>query len=397
MKRASAALRAAILAVGAALLSFAALSLLPGAATGTRGAFVALGGGSESPALLRAVLETAGGPSSRVLLLHAASGEPARALAAYAAAFEQLGVSAPVRAVALSPAPKATAYEAIAEADLIYVTGGDQTRLARALADSPLLGALVIAHQRGAVIAGISAGAMAWGTRVLSGQEGEAGYEAGPARFEEPGLALEPELTVDTHFRPEARLGRLLNGARAAASRWAAGVPEHTALVCRPEGFSVLGEGTVWLADLSPPPAAPGASALGSDPPASAGPLPEALTGRLYRLAPGERLGRDPAAAPEVAPWPVLPGAAAWTSAPGTEPPPWPGLAFCPDRTRPGALERLLESERPGLALGPSTRVRLDGTDVSVLAGAPALVWQPLSAGSSGRFRPSLFRLISRP
>ena len=50
--------------------------------------------------------------------------------------------------------------QAIGEADLIYLSGGKPGHLTDSLASSPVGEALVAAHQRGAVLAGCSAGAM---------------------------------------------------------------------------------------------------------------------------------------------------------------------------------------------------------------------------------------------
>jgi cyanophycinase len=55
----------------------------------------------------------------------------------------------------------AAALQAIGEADLVYLSGGNPRHLRAVLDGSPLGAALVAANARGAVIAGCSAGAMA--------------------------------------------------------------------------------------------------------------------------------------------------------------------------------------------------------------------------------------------
>ena len=52
------------------------------------------------------------------------------------------------------------AAQAIGEADLIYLSGGKPTYLLDALAGSAVGDAIAAAHERGAVLAGCSAGAM---------------------------------------------------------------------------------------------------------------------------------------------------------------------------------------------------------------------------------------------
>ena len=51
--------------------------------------------------------------------------------------------------------------QAVGEADLVYISGGDPRHLLRVLHESPLGSALLAANARGAVMAGCSAGAMA--------------------------------------------------------------------------------------------------------------------------------------------------------------------------------------------------------------------------------------------
>ena len=67
-------------------------------------------------------------------------------------------------------ADDAAHVQAIGEADLIYLSGGKPGHLTRSIVGSPVGAALVAAHERGATLAGCSAGAMTlaarhWDTR----------------------------------------------------------------------------------------------------------------------------------------------------------------------------------------------------------------------------------------
>ena len=148
-----------LLAACAALLP---TLVAPAAHAASAGVLVAVGGGSEEPALMREVLELAKGRASRVAIVNTASSEPAKSGPIYQRFFQGLGaanaslVPLLTREQAYDPA----VLSLLANADLIYFTGGNQIRLAQVLADTPAHGAILAAWQRGAVIAGTSSGAM---------------------------------------------------------------------------------------------------------------------------------------------------------------------------------------------------------------------------------------------
>jgi hypothetical protein len=81
--------------------------------------------------------------------------------------------------------------EAIDQADLILVTGGDLERMARVLTDTPALDALREVSRRGAVIGG-SAGAMVFGAGFPA-QRGDEPYAA-------PLLGWLPDIAIAPHF-----------------------------------------------------------------------------------------------------------------------------------------------------------------------------------------------------
>ncbi|MFP5502811.1 MAG: cyanophycinase [Candidatus Sericytochromatia bacterium] len=217
----------------------------------TVGRLVAIGGGTEDPALLKEVLALAKGEASRVAILNTASSDPDRSGPAYQRFFQSLGVKEAMLVPLLGreQAYQPAVLDAIGRADLIYVTGGNQIRLAQAVHDTPAHGALLAAFQRGAVIAGTSAGAMVWGPRYLA-----AGTSDGALKGQDldmrPGLGLVPQLVLDTHFAREARLGRLLVATSQSPGTLGVGVDERTAAVITAEGVRVLGHGRVTVLDL---------------------------------------------------------------------------------------------------------------------------------------------------
>lgn len=249
------------LAVAAVALSLwlAPLGAVARAADPVTGALVAIGGGSEDPTLIQEVLELAKGKASRVAIVNTASSDPGRSGPIYTRFFQTLGV-AQVTVVPLLT--REQAYEPgvldqLGQADLIYFTGGNQIRLAQTLMDTPAHGALLAAWQRGAVLAGTSAGAMVFGPSYLtSGSSAAAlqrGAGAGAAAGVElrEGLGVVPGVLVDTHFAREGRLGRLLVAAAQPPRMVGVGVDEDTAAVITADGVRALGAGRVTVLDLA--------------------------------------------------------------------------------------------------------------------------------------------------
>lgn len=244
---------------GGLALGLAALAVATGArplfAAEAGGALVAIGGGTEDAQLIKEVLELAKGSASRVAIVNTASSDPARSGPAYQRFFSGLGVT---QAQVVPLQTRDQAYEpavldALGRADLIYFTGGNQIKLAQAIADTPAHGALLAAWQRGAVVAGTSAGAMVWGPRFLAAGT-STGALKGEARSDldlRPGLGIAPSVLVDTHFSRESRLGRLLVATAQSPGLLGIGVDERTAAVITADGVRALGVGRVTVLDMA--------------------------------------------------------------------------------------------------------------------------------------------------
>jgi cyanophycinase len=238
------------------------MAVSPTANAAKPGTLVAIGGGPEDPSLMLDVLAVANGTNSRVVVLNTASGDPARSGPVYARFFRSLGVS-DVTVLPLldqDDAYRETNLGSLLKADLIYVTGGNQIKLVRAIANTPAHGAILAAFQRGAVVAGTSAGAMVWGPRFLAGGSSEAAWRSDDtgktaAVALQDGLELVHEVLVDTHFAREGRIGRLLaacsfKGSAVTADRLiGVGIDEGTAAVLTHDQLRVFGKGRVTVLD----------------------------------------------------------------------------------------------------------------------------------------------------
>lgn len=114
----------------------------------------------------------------------------------------------------------------LARAGLIYIGGGDTRRLLDALHDSRALKAIASAYDTGAVIVGMSAGAMALAAWGVSSDEG-----VGVLR----GWGWLPDVIVAPHY-DEDRAQALREALLEQPNMIGLGLPEDTALVFGPDG-----------------------------------------------------------------------------------------------------------------------------------------------------------------
>jgi cyanophycinase len=136
------------------------------------------------------------------------------------------------------------AAQAIGEADLIYLSGGKPGYLLNALSGSAVGRALMAAHERGAVLAGCSAGAM-----VLAGHAFD--FRIGPLPWPlrwRAGLGFAPGASVVPHYDawPEALCA--LVALQSPRRSVVLGIDEETAVVGRDGSWQVHGRSrvTVW-------------------------------------------------------------------------------------------------------------------------------------------------------
>jgi len=134
--------------------------------------------------------------------------------------------------------------QAIGEADLVYLSGGKPAHLLAALDGSALGRALVDAHDRGAVLAGCSAGAMVLADHAFGFRFRVAPW---PLRWQS-GLGCAPGASVIPHYDawPEALSALIV--LQAPGGSTVLGIDEDTALVGRDGAWLVHGRSrvTVW-------------------------------------------------------------------------------------------------------------------------------------------------------
>lgn len=246
-----------------------------------QGQLVIVGGGlsDDNEAVFAAFLDALPSPDAPIAIIPAASAEPARSAATFAAQLERRGVAAErIRIIRLAsvddPASSEdeSAWAANGEAPGeimklagvggIWFTGGDQARIMASLTrggEEPTA-MLEIIRQRfaaGAVIGGTSAGAAIMTNRMIV-QGDPFSLLPGQSEAREPlvmgrGLGFLKQGLVDQHFGERARLIRLV-AALAQTDGYdpiGFGIDEDTALVVAPDqlGARVVGRGRVTVID----------------------------------------------------------------------------------------------------------------------------------------------------
>jgi cyanophycinase len=137
-----------------------------------------------------------------------------------------------------------SAAQAVGEADLIYLSGGKPEHLRRALHGSAVGAALLAAHERGAVLAGCSAGAI-----FLAGHAFEFRFRLvpWPLRWGQ-GLGSVPGVSVIPHYDAWPEPLSVLIALQAPRGSVVLGIDQETAVIGRDGGWQVHGASrvTVW-------------------------------------------------------------------------------------------------------------------------------------------------------
>lgn len=218
---------------------------------------VMLIGGAEDKFRDRVVLsrfaEAAEGPDGHVVVVSTASALGDLATQRYGEVFAGLGIG---RVTGLRPEERAQADDpetarALSDASGVFLTGGNQLRLSSVVAGTRLADAIHRAHDRGAVVAGTSAGASAMAAHMMAfGRSGET-PKTRMAQLA-AGLGIVQGVVVDQHFEQRGRFGRLLAVVAQSPSLVGIGLDEDTcAIVHADRTLEVIGRGAVTLIDGS--------------------------------------------------------------------------------------------------------------------------------------------------
>ena len=203
--------------------------------------------------ILRDVARLAGNSAGRIVVLSTASSLGDEITHAYLQLFSSLGVG---HVVGIRPESREESADpaitaAVDDATAVFMTGGNQTKLANLVIGTPLGAAIRAAHLRGALVAGTSAGASICSSYMVSFGSGGATPKFRVGQVSQ-GLGLLDGAIVDQHFTQRNRFGRLLALVAANPGQLGVGIDEDTAAVIAPDGrLEVKGRGVVTIVDGS--------------------------------------------------------------------------------------------------------------------------------------------------
>lgn len=212
-------------------------------------------GGAEDKLRHRTILNRfimlAGGPEARILIVSTASSLGEEATEPYASLFRQLGAAEVVsmRPLLREEANSVRAAELVRDATAVFLTGGNQLRLASVVGGTRLGRAVFDGHRRGLVVAGTSAGASAMASHMVAFGAGGATPKQRMTQMS-AGLGLLPGVVIDQHFEQRNRIGRLLALVALSPGLLGIGIDEDTAAVVGHSGvLEVIGKGSVTILD----------------------------------------------------------------------------------------------------------------------------------------------------
>lgn len=213
---------------------------------GIDGTLIIVGGGKIPPAAERAFINSVG-PEGTVVVIGTAAADSEQA----ANSARDWLSNAGLENIKLAPAGQTTAGTVaslatmLRDADGVWISGGQQQRLADAFLGTAVEEELQALLQRGGVVGGTSAGAAIMSRVMIA------------AGRQEPeltnGLDLLPGAIIDQHFSQRDRLTRSLAAVSKHPHRFGLGIDEATAVIVRGRRLQVVGEGTATclLADCN--------------------------------------------------------------------------------------------------------------------------------------------------
>jgi cyanophycinase len=228
-------------------------------AAGGPGPLMIIGGAEDKlrkRTILKEFVSASGGPDARIALVPTASSLADEVVEVYDALFRRLGAAevVPVRPDSRADAHDPALVETLEKATGVFMTGGNQLKLSAVVCGTPLGDAIVAARDRGAVIAGTSAGASIQSSHMVAFGAGGATAKQRMTQVA-AGLGLVRSAVIDQHFDQRNRYGRLLMIVSQSPQLLGIGVDEDTCAIVTSEGgrevLRVMGRGAVTIFDPS--------------------------------------------------------------------------------------------------------------------------------------------------
>lgn len=224
--------------------------------TAAKGKLFIIGGGDRSAELMRTMLATAApNPNDYIVVLPMSGENPDTSFYYFKEDLQPVCTNAIVNFnFTKEKVNKKSWLDSLANARLIFITGGDQERFMNIVLHSPVYDAIHKAYANGATIAGTSAGAAVMSEKMITGKQlTDTNYSSTFKKIHQhnievtEGLGLLTNAVIDQHFVVRSRYNRLLSAIARFPSYACIGIDEATAIIIQGNKITVTGESQVVL------------------------------------------------------------------------------------------------------------------------------------------------------
>lgn len=199
------------------------------------------------------VVKEAGGIDANIVVIPTASSIPVEVGENYLEAFQSLGCEnvTVLDIRSKKDSEKEESIRLIKSANCIMFSGGDQSKISKKIGGTTIHNILIDRYNndKGFVIAGTSAGAMAMTQEMIAGGSATEAFIKGAVTMHK-GLGLIPELIIDTHFIKRGRFGRQSEAVAKSPNLIGIGLAEDTGMIIKNgTNCTVIGSGMVIVFD----------------------------------------------------------------------------------------------------------------------------------------------------
>ncbi len=222
----------------------------------TTGKLIIIGGGKRPDTIIDPMIELASLKEKGYgIILPMSSAEPDSAIFYSKIQFTDRGLKNVIGMnFQKGDVPKTAQLDSIKNANLIYISGGDQNKFMDIIAGTGIKEAITKAYEQGAIIAGTSAGAAVMSKIMITGNEAKVADYDNTLRniwsenvILSEGLGLVTTAVIDQHFIKRGRYNRLFSICIENPQLFGIGIDEATAILVDQDSATVLGESQVIL------------------------------------------------------------------------------------------------------------------------------------------------------
>ncbi|MCU0365109.1 MAG: cyanophycinase [Ignavibacteriaceae bacterium] len=225
-----------------------------------KGHLVIIGGGDKPSYIMQKIVDYAGGPASKIIIIPNASSDPIGSAEYNVEEFINLGcTNVDYILFNRADADKDSLVKKLEGAKGIFFSGGDQAFLTRDMLGTKLLEKVYEIYNNGGVISGTSAGAavmsevMITGNELINKDSTDIFISIQKNNVEvKEGLGFVKTAFIDQHFIKRKRLNRTISVVLENPNLLGIGIDESTCIVVYPdETIEVIGENQVMIFDAT--------------------------------------------------------------------------------------------------------------------------------------------------